>query len=307
MIRTQAAAQPQTGSARFNHVILTRFNIRFVEDPAAPSIGVDPAWLAERFDLFERYCLPSILAQSEQRFSWIIFFDSATPEPFAERARALAALRPGIFPVFCDRLPLPVVKQTIRDILPEPPEWLLTTRFDNDDGLHVDFVASLQASQRFTRTEFLNCPAGIILQGERAYLQRHPSNAFISLSEPFSDFGTIFSINRHVYASDTHPVRQVDPSPKWLQVVHDSNISNRVRGWRVSLSRAAPGFPPLMELARQSRREAPAEIWKENLIRFPVRAGRDLVVTAARHAARLVGVDLVRKPTPRTNKRLIQS
>src|SRR5579862_8573015 len=117
-----APAGPARGG--FDHVLLTRFNVRYVEDPNAPSIGVDPGWLADRFALFEQHCLPSVLGQTEQNFAWILFFDKATPQPFAARAQALADLRPRTFPVFCDSLPLSLVKESVRQALAGEPEWL---------------------------------------------------------------------------------------------------------------------------------------------------------------------------------------
>jgi hypothetical protein len=286
-----------TGAARpsFEHVILTRFNVRYVEDPNAPSIGVDPGWLEERFGLFEQYCLPSVLAQTEQNFTWILFFDRATPEPYAERARALASRRAGFHPIFCDALPLSAVHETVRRVSRNDPQWLLTSRFDNDDGLHKDFVATVQRAQRFDRPEVLNCPMGIILRDNRAYRRRDPSNAFISLSEPFSGMQTVFSILRHVYARESYPVRQVASAPMWLQVIHDSNISNRVRGRRVPLASVAPQFVALSNRSTGAARESGLRILAENLSLYIVRSSRDIAVIIVRRVAKLVGVDIRRK------------
>jgi hypothetical protein len=278
---------------------MTRFNVRYAENPATPSIGLDPGWLADRFRLFDKYCLPSVMAQTEQNFHWILFFDSATPEPFAARARALARERAGIVPIFSPALPLPLVRKYVRGILPATTEWLLTTRLDNDDGLHADYVATVQAAQRFDRAEVLNCPAGIILRGNRAYLRQHPSNAFISLSEPFSEFQTIFSISRHISAHERYPVRQLVASPRWLQVVHDKNISNRVRGWRIPLAVAVRGFPALSGV---SARENLLAIRVENMTLSPLRALRDIAVTTARQAAKPFGLELRRTVTEKPNR-----
>ena len=55
-----------------DHVFLTRFNL--------PSGGTEArirareTWLAERWTLFERYCAPSVAAQTSDRFRWIIYF-----------------------------------------------------------------------------------------------------------------------------------------------------------------------------------------------------------------------------------------
>jgi hypothetical protein len=304
MIGNHFGYHPRIGGPvrKSRHVILTRFNVRYVEDPTARSIGIDPAWLASRFNLFEKYCLPSVLAQTEQEFSWILFFDSATPEPFVARARALARERDGIFPVFCESLPLSRVKAAVSDILPEATEWLLTTRLDNDDGLHEEYVATMQAAQGCEKAEVLNCPTGIIFRNNRTYLRRDPSNAFISLSEPFSGFQTIFSISRHILAHESYPVRQLSAAPRWLQVVHANNISNRVRGWRIPRVMATEGFPALADLSAVAEKESTVAIHLENMTLNLLRVSRDKGVTIARRVARLFGLDLRRKVTERPNR-----
>jgi hypothetical protein len=289
---------PRSGAAAFAHVVLTRFNVRYVEDPDAPSIGVDPTWLAERFELFERYCLPSLIAQTEQNFIWLIFFDEATPEPFRQRVLDLPARHPPIRPVFCKTLPLSLVKDSIRSAITGQPDWLLTSRVDNDDGLHPGFVAALQKGQSLQQAEVLNFPLGIIVKGDRAYRRRDESNAFISLSEPLDDFESVYSITRHIYAGESYPLKQLVEDPMWLQVIHASNISNRVRGWRVPMA-AASEFPGLALAAEQPSAENGLAILAENMSLFLLRASRDIAVKYARRAARLIGVDLRRKPAPR--------
>jgi hypothetical protein len=290
-------AQPgpsPSGPPSFAHVILTRFNVRWVEDANAPSIGTDPVWLENRFALFERYCLPSILGQSRQNFTWLIFFDGDMPQPYRDRAAALASLASRIVPIFCGTLPIELVQESVRKALPQAPRWLLTSRLDNDDGLHADFAATVQAAQRFEQAEVLNCPTGVILRDSRAYRRRDPSNAFISLSEPFAGAKTVFSILRHVYASESYPLRQLTDAPMWLQVIHTSNVSNRVRGRRAPLAWAQPGFPPLADAATV-RAEAHAAILVENLTLYILRSLRDFATTSVRRTAKLFGVDLRRK------------
>ena len=64
-------------TANLDHVLLTRFNL--------PSKGHESLvraqenWLKNRVMLFERYCLPSVLAQTCRSFSWIIYFDPESP------------------------------------------------------------------------------------------------------------------------------------------------------------------------------------------------------------------------------------
>jgi Putative rhamnosyl transferase len=294
------SSSPESHPApKFGHVILTRFNVRYV-GPGDRSIGLDADWLQDRFDLFERFCLPSVLSQNQKQFVWLIFFDEATPEPFASRARNLSREHPNIYTVFSGALPLSAVKEAVNEVLPNRPDWLLTTRLDNDDGLHPEFVSTVQLAQRFEQAEVLNCPIGMILSGNRAYQRRDDSNAFISLSEPFSSFETIFSILRHVYAGESFPVRQVGSGPLWLQVVHPNNISNRIRGRRIRLANAAQAFPTLNYL--RSHRERSFDVARENIFLYPIRSARDIGISGMRRIARLFGIDLRRKAKKRPPK-----
>ena len=286
-----------------SHVILTRFNVRYVEDKTVASPGLDLNWLRERFILFEKYCFPSVMAQSVQDFRWVLFFDAMTPEPFISKARALVERRPGTFPIFCDVLPISSVQKAVKEVVSDATEWLLTTRLDNDDGLNVDHVATIQAAQSCKNAEVLNCSTGIVLRGNRTYLFKHPSNAFISLSEPFSEFKTVFSITRHIFAHENYPVKQVHGQPQWLQVVHENNISNRVRGWRIPIADAAEGFPVLETFMADAKNERQLPILFENLSFNLIRRLRDLAVANVRRIARIFGLDLRKKAAakPRHN------
>jgi hypothetical protein len=279
--------------SRFHHVILTRFNVRFVEDPRVASIGLDPAWLTDRFALFERYCLPSVVAQSVQDFSWILFFDSATPRDFVARINALVRPHDNIHVFFSPELPISTVQEAVRSVVPGRPEWLLTTRLDNDDAIHVDFVSRLQAGQTFQRAEVLNFPCGVILSEGRAYRWRDQSNAFISLLEPFDGFTTVLSIHRHVYAHESYPVRQVADAPMWLQLVHGNNVSNRIRGFRYPVRRALGGFPA--SAAPEDAADRRFDIVLENMTMSPLRWVRNTATTGVRLAAKKFGFDLRRK------------
>ena len=67
----------------YNHIIITRFNLDFEDDPQARCL--QPEWLEKRFDLFETYCLPSVLQQTCQNFTWVILSSDATPAQYKKR------------------------------------------------------------------------------------------------------------------------------------------------------------------------------------------------------------------------------
>jgi hypothetical protein len=285
---------PSRHNSKVAHFVLTRFNVRYVEDPNARSVAIEPSWLKDRFSLFENYCLPSIIAQRNQDFTWLLFFDAATPEAFAQRALYLLSQRERSHAIFCKDLPIERVQEEVRSRLRGAPEWLLTTRLDNDDGLHVDFIGSVRESLTLSAPEIVNAPAGLILKGRKVFAQRHLSNAFISLAEPVSSFKTIFSILRHTEAAKAYPVRQAENRPLWLQVIHSKNISNRVRGWRVPYNDASVGFAALAPLTSPSE-ESLILIYCENSFFGIARAIRDWSIARVKKAASIIGFDLRRK------------
>ena len=75
----------------FKHFILTRFNLPIFQ----PKVGekkvshLDEEYLNYRFDLFERFCLPSVKGQTCQDFRWFVLFDAATPAVFRNRIGSL--------------------------------------------------------------------------------------------------------------------------------------------------------------------------------------------------------------------------
>jgi hypothetical protein len=249
----------------YRHVIITRFNVLFRElaHKRVEGKGLDASWLAERFDLFERYCLPSVLAQTSQDFIWLIYFNAATPPEFVERARRACAGRDNIRLMFCDVYDHALLERDLRAELTPEPEWLLTTRLDNDDGLRCDFIKRVHENLRFSGAEALNFTNGIIYAAGKTYLHRDESNAFLSLLEPFEGFKTVLFV-RHPDMARLAPVRQIAGEPAWLQVIHDSNIRNRVRGWRVSVGTALEGFAIAGEAA-PLRRDSTLTLLMDNL------------------------------------------
>jgi N-acetylglucosaminyl-diphospho-decaprenol L-rhamnosyltransferase len=209
-----------------DHVLLTRFNL--------PSRGPEslvrarPGWLATRADLFDRYCVPSVLAQRNKNFSWIIYFDPNSPAWLRERISRYEAA--GVFrPVFRGSVNHEELLADIRQGIHRERSTLITTNLDNDDGLAVDFIERVQGVRTAHHRAAIYLQNGLVGSSQGVYLRRDRRNAFCSVRENWTDPATCWA-DWHNLLGDSMPVIEVGGDPAWLQVVHGSNVSNRIRG-----------------------------------------------------------------------------
>jgi hypothetical protein len=191
----------------FRHVILTRFNVRVEQ---APRAGHD--WLEHRFALFERFCLPSVEAQTCADFDWIIFCNPDIPRAFLERLRGYSRFR-ALQPIyFRNTFDQGMARAAVAE-LARGHSHLITTRLDNDDAISRTFVETIQQNFRGQEYEFLN----------------FTSNAFISLVESVENYTTVYCGN-HMELDQRGRIVQIAKPAAWLQVVHSRNLSNQVWG-----------------------------------------------------------------------------
>lgn len=225
-----------------DQVLLTRFNV--------PSAGYESlirasdGWLARRLELFETFCLPSVKHQTEQRFQWLIYLDPESPAWLIERMEALKHTRP-----FTMRLRTKVDKvdlmADISHVFPYPRAKLLSSNLDNDDGLAVDFTARVRKLAEGER-HAIYLSNGLIRRGSEVYLHSDPSNAFCSVLSSWNQPDTCWA-DWHNQLGRNMQVVHDGGAPAWLQVIHGSNVSNRVRGRRVDPSALRDRFPGLLD------------------------------------------------------------
>ena len=120
----------------FTHIILTRFNLRM---GYGGGVLQDAAWHHHRFDLFEKFCLPSIRGQNNTAFRWIVFFDRQTANVFKQKI-AVYAQWDNFIPYYVDGLAQSRDQAILEQVQPGS-KYLITTRLDNDDALSKDFIA----------------------------------------------------------------------------------------------------------------------------------------------------------------------
>ncbi len=237
---------------KFTHLLLTRFNMR-IRDKG--KIGCDPTWLENRFNLFDDFCYPTVYAQSNQNFKWLVFFDIDTPDLFKDKIQDYSQWK-NFIPIYSDlewslytesefeNDSLIKLKNYIKPYIDKDSEYLITTRIDNDDAVEKDYVQRIQKLFREQECEVLCFLWGYRLYGENLYLIFSVTNHFTSLVEKYNldNFKTVY-VKSHTVLYKVASVKKIFARPSWLEVVHGKNLSNRMRiEPRIKKTRLLNGF-----------------------------------------------------------------
>ncbi|WP_261164890.1 putative rhamnosyl transferase [Microbacterium sp. Marseille-Q6965] len=259
-----------------DHVLLTRFNL-----PSAGREGVIRAqegWLRERVELFLRYTVPTVAAQTAP-VSWVVYFDPASPEWL--RARLAPLVEAGAFvPVYAEAVTSAQVADDARRASGGRGRMLLTTNLDNDDAIAIDFAERLQRLVVPGERRALYLGNGLIRQGPRVYLRRDRHNAFVSVAEGWHAPRTAWC-DWHTLVPRHMPTVSTGGAPGWIQVVHARNVSNRVRGRLADPARHRALFPGMLDDLDAARR---ADVLADALVRRPLRESRELARGAVKGA-----------------------
>ena len=217
------------------HIILTRFNLLLWQKDKEGCKVRTVEWLEHRFDLFEKYCLPSLVHQTCQDYEWIVLFDSKTPDKFRERIAHCQAKCPQLIPVFVEpaegRYFASIFKREVVKRL--TASRVVTSYLDNDDALDSRFVEDLRSRALKTSDGvFINYTDGYQFYTDYKYvLQVHyPRNHFMSVVEKGdpSSLKTIYGYGSHYYINKIEGVEieKVDRLSIWCEVIHEKNMGN---------------------------------------------------------------------------------
>lgn len=142
MLRNGLTGRPPDGR-RYVHVLATRIGI-----------GVyDEAWFDFRLSLFEAVTVPSMKAQSCQDFTWLLVVDQDMPVNARRRLDAAIESMPNVLVEaveFKTDLKDTVVKIARRAAEGRNADYVVTSRLDDDDAMHVDSFSRLHDEVRWT-------------------------------------------------------------------------------------------------------------------------------------------------------------
>lgn len=226
-------------SINFRHYIITRFNVRVDEwkQTRNKEMVLTDEWLKHRFDLFDRFCFPSVMNQSEQKFKWLVFFDITTDANYRTKIAGFADRYRNFIPLFIDGYS--VLLETLKDYIQkdmEGQQYVITSRVDNDDCIHRDFVKEIHNS--FDRQDA--CIIDIV-DGYQFILNENQSlhiseirkargyfNPFVSLIENASQLNTIMS-REHLQWKNMQHILAIKNKRLWGEIIHNKNKLNAVR------------------------------------------------------------------------------
>ncbi len=203
------------------------------------------------FELFERYCLPSIKSQTSQNFEWIVLFDSTTLEPYKERIGEWQKEYPKLVPVYVEpqngRYFAEIFRKEVAKRL--HGNRVITTDLDNDDALNVRFVEDIQQRvQPLADGTFIFYTEGYQYFTDHQYLMKihYPKNHFVSVVESGNPatVKTIYGYGSHYYIDKIKgaKIEYINDTPMWCQVVHEKNMGNDAFFLGAKMMKEAEGF-----------------------------------------------------------------
>ena len=218
----------------FKHYIITRFNLRAKEWQFTKNSTkvLDENWLKNRFELFEKYCLPSLLSQTNKNFEWVIYFDTETPAFYKDKIEVYRQKLPNLIPVFVENMELflPSIQAHIKN---NNQEYVITTRLDNDDCVSKYFVDEIQKNFNKQTYEALDFVDGYSLQISPDFKlgkKRHLYNPFISLVEKKQNPTSVWSRSHTSWKRETRIKRILDQRI-WMVIIHQENKVNEFDGY----------------------------------------------------------------------------
>lgn len=220
--------------------ILTRFNGGLYNVvKKIPALDAD-VWMKRRIELFSSICVPSIAAQTNKDFVWVLSIDPRTPPKYVDQIRKL--LR-GIDYCLVDADQYSVIYQGpkfAKCVAGEIKEWpckIITTRLDNDDAIRTTFVDRVRSKFASKSSGALYFGKGFVLDIKTQKVKR------ASRSQPGNTSSLCETVNGPeqvktalaVFHSDIGklaPVERVGGMGMWLVSKHDLNLHDYLRKGR---------------------------------------------------------------------------
>jgi hypothetical protein len=228
------------------HFLCTQFALPFPKTPRHPHyktwLDKRPNWLEERFELFEKYTLPSIQAQTEKNFRWLLMCSRKHPQMNDAAIRRLESYAPDAEVFWLDIINFngqfghwPEFANALRPLVDD--EWVTTTRLDSDDIVSRHFIQRIREGAS-EKEGSLGFKLGYMLEGDVLYSRGYLRGPFTSWVERAEKLKTVWH-RAHLQFRRSKDVGQ--KKRNWIQVVHGANLLNGIA--RAGLKNGIPISP----------------------------------------------------------------
>ena len=226
--------------SEFDHFVITRFNINqsvWKKDKNKVEVNTFE-WLIDRYTIFKKYCLPSMQNQSIQNFKWLVYFDKNTNTCFKQYNTELHDQFPNFIPIYVTNFD-EFREQKNKDIetyRDKNKQYIITTRLDNDDCLHIDAIAIIQKHFKTKTMTIIDLRNGLCFKtGENNKLSifnNLNSGPFISLVEKVNSSIAILTVYHQEHAKwlDRAHFIPINDGHYWMQIIHERNVLNKMMG-----------------------------------------------------------------------------
>ena len=220
------------------HFLITRFNLKGKKNLKGNRL-FDPLskeWLDKRVQLFSNYCLPSVKNQTNKEFIWLVCFDIDTPKAYLPVIENIKKDFKNFTPIYVDGFGglKDKIQESIQTKITSTDDFIITTRIDNDDIIHQDFIKSIQEAYKPETNTLIDLRKGyqFIIDEKTTSLRLFTLayNPFLSLIESADNYKTIIA-EEHRYWKTLPNIIINSNKHLWIQVVHDQNLLNRKRNY----------------------------------------------------------------------------
>lgn len=204
------------------------------------SDSLSEKWFLSRIHLLSTYTLPSLLAQTDRDFSWLLGVRREVPSKLVDCLQQTVGLVGQVIVADNEN----ALASEMRARFADSGE-LISCRLDSDDVLSSCFVR--QSRELAVVSRALNFVDGASFDARRGFALHRTmlSNPFISYCSKDSN-ECVLDFGGHSQISQTTSVIDIRTrAPMWIQVVHGSNLKNRLARFRrpVSLRVLEKNFP----------------------------------------------------------------
>lgn len=220
----------------FYHFLITRFNLRNPDWDVTKNneVLLDEKWMDERLELFKNYCFPSVINQKNKNFKWLIFFDENTSKKYRILIEDILKSHDWIISFYIDGMPK--FHESIVNYLNQyanDKKYLITSRIDNDDCIHKDFIDEIQKQFDFQDFLAIDNINGYTLQVEPQIIlgkKEHIFNPFISLIEINENPKTVWHYVHNMWKKEPRLIH-LSEKRLWLSIIHGKNKVNEFDGY----------------------------------------------------------------------------